>query len=489
MALYLEKDLEDFNNNIDSLLDRVNKKKLEVMEPTADEIKNVNTIIFDFIKTNKRKIYGGIALDYFLEDKHTEEYIYEKDSYPDIDFYSTSPIADLIKLCNELNDKGFKYVRGREAMHKESYSIYVNNRHYCNISYVPKNIYNKIQFKQIKDLIIVHPHFLMIDYLKVLTDPLVSYWRLKDKDAFKRYYLIQKYFGLPYINKSFEFNIEKTSEVVTNELLDNILEFTKEKETMVHCGFLAYNYYLNECKILTKKFNNKFKLIDIPYYEIVSTNYKDDVLELINTLKEKYSTEEIKIQENFPFFQYLGYSTTLFHNEMILCTIYDNNNRCIPFKKYDNYYVGSFNYVLLNSLSALIKYRTDDDEDSKNLQYMFISHMLEFRKFYFKTNKKTIFDNTPFEDFCLEYKGVTVPPEKERQIIGEARKKRNKPFMFSYEPALKKDKESIEVKYTFLNSSGNIINNSKRSKLFNSDEIDSDSEENTTNDNEKNDEL
>jgi hypothetical protein len=480
-TLYSDKDLNDFDNNIDKLMEKVNKKKLEVMEPTESEIQNVNTIIFDFIKVNKRKIYGGIALDYFLEDKNTEEYIYEKDSYPDIDFYSATPIADLIKLCNELNDKGYKHVRGREAIHKESYSIYVNNRHYCNISYVPKNIYNTIQFKQIKEFNIVHPHFLLVDYLRVLTDPLVSYWRLKDKNAFNRYYLIQKYFSLPYINKSFDFNNENYEEE-PKQLLNSILEYTKEKESMVHCGFLAYNYYLEECNILNKKFNTKYKTLykklDIPYYEIVSTNYKEDVLTLIENLKQKY--QEIKIQENFPFFQYLGYSTTLLYNDTILCTIYDNNNRCVPFKKYTNYFVGSFNYVILNALSALIKYRTDNEEESKNLQYMFISHMFEFRKFYFKTNKKSIFDNTPFEDFCLEYKGMTMSPEKERQIIGESRKKKNKPFMFSYEPFLKKDKESVEVKYKFLNSSGNIINNIKRSKLFNNLEDDSDTEENIT---------
>ena len=491
-TLYSEKDLDDFYDNIDNLMDKVNKKKLEEVEPTISEIKNVNSIIMDFIKLNKRKIYGGVALEYFLQDKNAEENIYQENAFPDIDFYSADPIGDLIKLCNDLNDKGFKHVRGREAIHKESYSVYVNNRHYCNISYVPKNIYNKIQFKQIKDFIIVHPHFLLIDYLRVLTDPIISYLRLKEKNAFGRFYLIQKYFSLPYVNKPFEFDFDKTSEKTTKEILNTVLDFTKEKDSMVHCGFLAYNYYLEESKMLTKRQNTKFKTIDIPYYEIVSTNYKEDTLNLINNLKEKFTSEEIKVQENYPFSQYLGYSATITYNDILICVIYDNYNRCIPFKKYNNHFVGSFNYVILNALSSLMKYRTEDDESSKNIQYMFISHLVELRKFYFKLHKKTIFDNTPFEDFCLDYKGQTLSPEKERQLIGEARKKKNKPFMFSYEPSLKKDtKESIEIKYTFLNTSGNIINNSKRSKLFsnNNEEENIELIENSIEDEENNEDI
>ena len=34
---------------------------------------------------------------------------------------------------------------------------------------------------------IVHSHFLTIDYLRILTDPICSYWRLKDKHCFERF--------------------------------------------------------------------------------------------------------------------------------------------------------------------------------------------------------------------------------------------------------------------------------------------------------------
>jgi len=112
-----------------------------------------------------------------------------------------------------------------------------------------------------------------------------------------------------------------------------------------------------------------------------------------------------------------------------------------------------------------MKARVDNDENSKNLGYTIVSHLIEMRKYYLKKNKKTMFDDTIFEDFSLDLAGKTLSAEKERQIIGELRKKRNKPFLFSYDPTNKKDGET-NIKYIFRNTSGNIIKTSKKSKLF-----------------------
>ncbi len=487
-SLYEDRHIEQFNNNIDKLLEEVTKKKVELMDPSLEEIDKVNTVIFDFIKTNKRKIYGGIALQYLLED--SGESIYEEYERPDIDFYSPDPINDLVKLTTELHEKNFKSVRGKEAMHKETYAIYVNGRLYCNISYVPKNIFNSIPFKTIKNLNIVHPHFLNIDYLRVFTDPIVSYWRLKDKKTFERYYLLQKYHPLPYNNKPITIKTIEDKDI-NQKLLNTVLEFTKNKDTLIHNGFFAYNYYLKESNMLDKP-SSKFKTLDVPYYEIVSVNYKSDTLELIRTLKESVDSDKFTIEEHFPFFQYLGYSTVIKYNENVICTIYHSNNRCVPFKtcKIDsnNYLVGTFNYVLLNNLSSLIKYKTDRDEESKNLQYTIVSHLIEMRKFYFKRTKKTIFDKSPFQDFSLDYKGSTLSSDKERQMIGELRKKKNKPFLFTYEPANKKESEQI-IKYIFANTSGNIIKNPKKSQLFKEETDDTEELEEVSEESEPNNEV
>jgi hypothetical protein len=466
-SLYEERHIDQFNDNIDSLLAQVNKTRFE-------EIDKVNEIIFTFIQNNKRKIYGGIALQYLLDEKNTDVNIYEEHERPDIDFYSPDPINDLVKITTELYEKKFESVRGKEAIHKETYAIYVNNRLHCNITYVPKNIFNSIPFKTLHDLNIVHPHFLTIDYLRIFTDPYVSYWRLKDKKTFERYYQLQTHHPLPYSNKLLANESPSEYNDTVKKLLSVILEFTNtgNKDTLIHTGNFAYNYYLKESSMLDKP-STKFKMLDVYNYEIISINYKEDVLELITKLKaELENPEELKVEEYYPFFQYLGYSAKIFYNNTLLCKIYHYNNRCVPYKIYKlndkQYFVGTFNYLLLQNLSTLIKYKTDKDEESKNMQYTAISHLIEMRKFYFKKTKKTIFEKSPFQDFSLECKGTTLAADKERQMIGESRKKKNKPFLFTYDPSNKKESEHI-IKYIFSNSSGNIIKNPKRTQLFKED--------------------
>ena len=474
--IYDNNTIKLFYDKYDELIDKVNSIKFSEYEPTQIEMDSVYETIFKFIKDNRKKIYGGIALDYLFKEKKLVYSVYSGDyDYPDIDFYSTEPMSDLIKLCDILHEKNFKYVRGREALHKETYSLYVNNKLYCNITYVPKNIFNKLPYKIIDDYIIVQSQFLTIDYLRILTDPICSYWRLKDKNCFDRYYELQKLYPFPYSNKSINIDYNNKDDTV-NKLLNSIYNYTLNNKNMIHIGLFAYNEFLKKSKIYEK--NNKFKVLNVLPYECTSVNYIEDCLEIIKNLKlllnkEENKEEELIIQENFPFFQYLGYSVSMYYNNKLLCTIYDNNNRCVPYKtiiktndnKQDKLYIGTFNYVLLNVIILLMKARVDNNEDSKNLYYTMISHLIEMRKYYFKTNRKTLFDNTIFEDFSLDLAGKTLSAEKERQIIGDLRKKRNKPFLFTYDPVNKKEGEN-NIKYIFRNTSGNIIKSIKKSKLF-----------------------
>ncbi len=483
-SFYEYRHINQFYDNIEDLMYNVNMKKFNTSDPEIDEITKIQEVILNYIKDKKRKIYGGYALNILLKEKKAQEEIYQEYEIPDIDIYTPEPMNDLITLCNLLHENNFKYVRGREALHKETYAIYVNNKQYCNLTYVPKNIYNKIPFKIINELYITHPYFLMIDYLRVLTDPIVSYWRLQDKKTFERLYYLNKYYSLPFSDKNINIGTNDTSENV----LKSILNFTSNNSNIAHIGFFAFNFYLNNSFILDKKIE-RIQPINIPYYEIVSTNYKDNVLKLKSLLEEENITDNITIEEYYPFFQYIGYSTKIFYNNQLVCIIYDNNNRCMQFKKHkvnkDEYLIGSYNYCLLNYLTTQMKYKVENNEEMKNKYYILISQFIEFKKNYFKTTKKTIFDKSPFEDFTLEFIGTTLPPEKERQMIGESRKKKNKPFLFTYEPSSKpKDKQDdvddkVEdkkemVKYIFSNTSGNKITNIKKSKIFSKNENDLD---------------
>ncbi len=190
MSLYSENDVRLLSDNWERIMKEVEEQKYLMIEPSKEEMLNVHKIICDFVKENKRKIYGGFGLNLLIKEKNQNDVIYKPDQISDIDFYSPNPIVDLMKLCNILHAGGFK--------HQETYNITVNYLTYCDISYVPKNIYNKMPFKEIEGYTVIHPHFMWIDYLRMFTDPLISYWRMNDNlKSFKRFCLLQKYFKFP----------------------------------------------------------------------------------------------------------------------------------------------------------------------------------------------------------------------------------------------------------------------------------------------------
>ncbi len=467
MELYNRTDLDVLNVNIDLILKSVQKLKDEKIEPNIYEINNIRNICIEYISKNKRKLYGGLALHYLLQMKKAREYIYDRAEDADIDFYSPEPIEDLINLCNLFNEKGYKFVRGREAMHKETYSLYVNNRLFCNISYMPKFIYNSTPFIKYYDvnnnlINIVAPQVMAIDYLRVFTDPLGSYWRIKDKKAFERFYLLQKYFPF---EKTFDElvsnkiknseNQKKAFDIIDNYILNN--------DNLIIIGNNAYNIYLEESGILksNKPLHEKYKVITQSKYEIISTEYEKDIMILLEKLKR----ENIKIEtkEYYPFFQFTGQSTDIYVDDELICKIYDSNKKSIPYQKIirnkKRLQIGTFNLCLMFELINLLYTKVNNKLEENKQHKIKINNLIEIRNYYLTIKNKNILDCDIFRDLSLQYRGEVLLADRERQIIGEERKKKNKPFIFQYNPEIQQEKENNEFtnNYIFTNTSGNQI--------------------------------
>ena len=491
MSLYTEKDIILLSSNWENIMKEVEEQKYLMIEPSKEEMISVHKIICDFVKEHKRKIYGGFGLNLLVKEKSPKEAIYKEGSIADIDFYSPHPIIDLIKLCNILHNKGFKGVIGREAQHQETYNITVNYLTYCDISYVPKNIYDKMPFKEIENYIVIHPHFMWIDYLRMFTDPLISYWRMNDDlKSFKRFFLLQKYFKFP--KNDYPIEIEDSTKEL-DLILSEIFKFITDNKTTLTVGFYAYNYFLNESGLLNNKQNNRqsntqsnLKLVNIPYFEIISTRYREDCLQLLYDLSQIPLINQSKLthQEFYPFFQFTDHSVEIYYDGDIVAKIYNHNRKCIPYidvpaidfsqtnlinstksTKSTNSVIrlATFPTVLSFSIISIMKARTQSNDDDKNLHYAMTSHLIEMRKYYFLKNKKTMLDNSVFREFTAKCMGDTIPPDRQRKLLIESRKKKNKKWIFSYEPSEGiKDPEST---YLFANTSGNKIINTKNLKL------------------------
>jgi len=479
--LISRKDVDLLNKHVDDILKQAKKQQMILIEPYEDEIKKISDIILNYIRENKRKIYGGYALNLLISDKNPEDAIYSPEDIPDVDFYSPEPLKDLVKLCNTIYKAGFTNVSGREAQHKETYSIRVKGQLYCDISYVPRNIYNRMPFREINGLYVIGPEFMMIDYYRMFSD-FTSFWRLEGKSAVKRFYLLQKYYPWPYIKSPIDIPPPNDSPENVNRLLDGIFNILQNIDTTITVGFYAYDHFLKNSGILNANTpaSKKFKFLEVPYYEIISTEYRRDSLNIIDTLKKNNPdlSNDIHVIENYPFFQFLGYSVFIYYKDTLIAKIYSNNKKCIPYITVPSDYfknrsitkgtnqinIGTFPLVMLYALLEVIKARVDQDQSTKNLYYTFISHITEMKNYFFNKTGKSIYDNTIFEYFVIKCKGKPITPEQERQMLVEYRKKRNKKYIFSYDPSTSEGSPE-DFNYIFANSSGNPIKNIKNLKL------------------------
>jgi len=448
MALYSNSDITLLKQNIDKINDQVELAQLSQFEPTISEREKIFSLILAHIRKQQLKVYGGYALNKFISVKNPDEceHIYKRYQIPDIDIYSPTPIEDLIAICNLINEAGFKRIHGREGKHKDTYNIYVNFQLYCNLTYVPKHIYNKIPIKEIDTILYVQPFFMTIDYLRILSDPLTSYWRLEK--SFKRLVLMHKYYPLLKLYKPIE-EVQITPEV---QLAINFVQtFLTGKSSCIGLGFTAIKYFMNSIP--------GEKIINIPYHEFISTSFKSDCEELIKSLRREFPLSNFSHQEYCQFFQFLGNQCTIFLNDEPIAYIYSNNSKAIPYQNVDNIRIGTFSLTLLYAQIMTFKYSVQNERNKIILYQKMVSSLIDVKAKYLTTNRTNIFDNTLFREFVTECVGLTVQPEREMLLRYEEHREKNKKAYFQYDPS--SQVKTPETTWTFGNYSGNPITNPK----------------------------
>ena len=481
MQLYTEKDLSVLEKTIDEILDKIEDKKLETVEPTRKERLEINDIILNFLKDNKRKIYGGYAQNKLIQVKNPNDAFYKKNDIPDIDFYSPDPLNDLTKLADILYAKDFKHVQAKEALHKETYSIFVNFTNVCDISYVPKNIYHRMPFIEIDNINYVHPSFIFIDLYKIFTDPLFSSFRWKK--TFPRLYLLQKHYPF---NKAtaplpdISYPIPSQEEDNHKLLINTVANFLKNRETIIVIGNYVYNCLLQESKIKEDKtLGKKYRYLATQYFEFVSTDYRKDAQTLLENLKKNHPTlfPEINIVEYYPFWSYIGHRAIIFYKNNPIADIMHYNRRCIPIKKLsykifknnsvqdivsDSIQIGSFDYTLLNNFIFTFKARVEKNNERYQFHNIMTSHLIEMRNYFFDKTGLNLLEDTLFQELIPDCIGDAMDPLRESMLIREKKFKEGKKVIYKYDPSV----GGRTPDYKFPNSSGNPIKNPRNFRII-----------------------
>lgn len=461
MELYTLNDIELVKKDIGDIIDTIEEKKLDILEPTRKELLGADKIILDYIKEKKRKVYGGYAQNKMIVIKNPDDAFYPENQIPDIDYYSPEPLLDIKTICDLLHKNGHKHIEGKEALHKETYSIFVNFQNVCDISYVPKNIYHKIPFIELEGINYTHPSFTYIDFYRMITEPYFSSFRWEK--IFPRLYKLQKHYPFNKATKGLNnaYDVPNKSIETIDKINRHLYNEIKNKDNFLIIGQHAYNHLLEDSSIMKDKvFGKKYKIIEHPFWQVISTNYIPDTANLIINLQKEYK-DKIKYTEFYPLWMFTGYGTVVYYvdgnAEIPILHVISHNNRCMPGVKIekgkDYLQYGSFDVVLLMNLIASFRSKVAGVEEKQHYHNIMTSHLVEMRNYYLKKNKLTLLDESPFKTFIPECVGSTMEPGRETRLLRDKKYKEGKLVVFKYDPLNPKNPPD----YKFANTSGNSI--------------------------------
>ena len=174
---------------VDENDDQMKKKNVN-----SQEIKDMISMVEDFLRQTQCICYGGTAINNILPE---EAQFYNRDAeIPDYDFFSETPLAHAKELADRFHAKGYSDVEAKSGVHKGTYKVFVNFIPMADITALHKDLYRSLK----KDAIVIDgilytpPNYLRMSMFLELSRPNgdVSRW----EKILKRLTLLNKYYPL-----------------------------------------------------------------------------------------------------------------------------------------------------------------------------------------------------------------------------------------------------------------------------------------------------
>ena len=224
----------------------------------ASTIDDALSVVKQFIIENQLIIYGGQAIDYAMKLKG--EYLYHDDIRPDFDFFSPDNVNMAYKLSKILYDKNFPNISCIYAMHVQTMRVRINFINIADISYIDKDIFDKIPTLVYDKMRFAHPHFQRIDMhfafvypFNPLMDDITHRW---EKDI-KRFNTLDRLYPIEPAMKD---------KIISHTIKTSI----PEDINVIYTGFVAYHYLVpedNDIKVVFK--GNNIELTCPDFHETV----------------------------------------------------------------------------------------------------------------------------------------------------------------------------------------------------------------------------
>jgi hypothetical protein len=454
------KRIENIKSKLDIIIRKANNIRQKTIEPYKKDVDIALDIVKQFIIEKERIIYGGTSQNEFIKLKNKKDAFYDEASLdiPDYDIYSPCPVEDIIYITNKLFNNGFKDVHASEAVHQGTYTIRINRitPAVLDIHYMWNKHYVMLPKTKIGDFYYVNPEFMFIDLYKIYTDPVLSY-DFRIEKVFHRCTLLEKYYPIQCDDSHFNTHyfpiISNENKNIINTIIKDYLTHNKN---IIICGLFAYNFYVNKV--------DKSKSVNINYLSVLTEDInkvKTDIINKINKIvKDK---TKVTYEEYHPFYEVFDSLYKIKYNNVVLFEIIGHMNRCVPYITVQNkeniqLQFMSFHGILLHFYSYLFLYKFE--KKFKLIQFIkcLIDNIQKCRIKYLHDKNLSGIEHGIFAELIIACKFSTDDDRNIHEKKIQENMKKGKQFVWSYRPKNKVIEDSKSVKFTYPNTSGNLVN-------------------------------
>ena len=277
-------ELAILRNQVDQAQEKIARRIVN-----TPEIKQMISIVEDFIKKKNLVCYGGISINALLPE---EDKIYNEDvDLPDYDMFSPNALEDAKELADIYYKNGYTEVEARSGQHMGTYKVFTNFQGMADITNLPKELYTAIKNKAISvnGILYTDPNYLSM-YLE-LSRPAgdTSRW----EKVMKRLTLINKYYPIDDKKCNYlEFQRKMESEEKGDEIYETVKDVFINKGVVFFGGYAISQYSQYMPRQLRKKVekNADFDVISHDPQttaEIVKERLKDKGITNVKIIKRE----------------------------------------------------------------------------------------------------------------------------------------------------------------------------------------------------------
>lgn len=399
--LYQENDFTKVMDELEKIIQDTQKVIDETFHPTVKEKLTILDQVKKYVADKGYIAYGGTAQNEMIKCKSPNECFYDPLGINDVDCYTPDPVADIVGMANHFHKLGYTNITVNEAIHPGSFSFKIDDELYCDMTYMPENIYKSIPTIQHDGMRLIHPWIPVMDSFRVLTDPL-RFSRLFAKH-FERSNLILKHFPLPlYTKTATQFHRAKP-------IVESLWEFIRSRPTIVVFGLMAYRHYL---KYVEKHTGKSFKPYqsNIPHIDVFSTDFRRDRDDIYAWLQK--NAKKAMYRKYNPFFQFTGNKVSFYCDSALVLQMYCNDHKCIPCHtitlKDSSVSIVTFHMMLGMLLTFYFETKVHEKRKNGDDYLIIVSNLIRLRERFYHHTGHTPLDKTMFKEFIIDCKGATM---------------------------------------------------------------------------------